>query len=433
MKKTDRQLATEALLEAFLVARIAEGQLVIDEYIDVLTNADSSSEDEDSSSEDEDHSKDDEEGEDDINTLGLGDGSLPPLSQMFLDAALTLHSTRYLQDSVKVPKTRTQLDLLLHEYKLNHPVIFRSFVCVTPATFDALVLKIQDDPVFHNNSPNPQIPVDNQLAVTLFRFSHFGNAASTQKVGLWAGVGYGTGSMMTALQWPDDEARECAKVWVEEQSCPMWRDGWLMVDGMSVPLYARPGFFGNSFFDRESNYSMNVQTHIPQEHESLLSLAEWVWADTAYPLQTWCQAPFKKYYRRLISFRPEKDTPENTRHNYYVSKIHICLEHCVGYLKGRWSSLCGLHLQINKPKDVHFASLWITCCIMLHNLAIQVEAGMDLEADEFYQKGVALSELTQGDDNETKRQQEVAHDVALLEARLTREQLKKGLFAYLGL
>ncbi|KAF8583705.1 hypothetical protein K439DRAFT_1617284 [Ramaria rubella] len=328
MKKTDRQLA---LLEAFLVARIAEGQLVIDEYIDALTNADSSSEDED-------HSEDDEEGEDDINTLGLGDGSLPPLSQTFLDAALTLHSTRYLQDSVKVPKTRTQPDLLLHEYKLNHPVIFRSFVRVTPATFDALVLKVQDDPVFHNNSLNSQIPVDNQLAVTLFRFGHFGNAASAQKVGLWAGGGYGTVDLctcrvmtalcrpefrMTASQWPDDEARECAKVWVEEQSCPMWRDGWLMVDGTLVPLYARPGFFGNSFFDRKSNYSMNVQllstpdlrivdygvgmpgsqhdstawlqTRIPQEHESLLSPAEWVWADTAYPLQTWCQAPFKKY------------------------------------------------------------------------------------------------------------------------------------------
>jgi len=31
-----------------------------------------------------------------------------------------------------------------------------------------------------------------------------------------------------------------------------------MVDGTLVPLYCRPGFFGNTWFDRKSNYSMNV-------------------------------------------------------------------------------------------------------------------------------------------------------------------------------
>ncbi|KAF8592799.1 hypothetical protein K439DRAFT_1610331 [Ramaria rubella] len=324
-----------------------------------------------------------------------------------------------------MPKNRIQPDLLLHEYRLDHPMIFRSFVCVTPATFDALVLKLQDDLVFHNKS-NPQMPVNKQIVVTLFCFGHFGNAASAQK-------------------WPDDEAKERAKAWVEEQSCLMWRDGWLMVDGMLVPLYTRPGFFGNSFFDRKSNYSMSVQlistpdlcivdygvgmpgsqhdstawlqTCIPQEHETLLSSVEWVWADTAYPLQTWCQAPYKK--------------------------IHIRSEHCVGYLKGCWSSLRGLQLKINKPKGVHFTSLWITCCITLHNLAIQIEAGMDGEADEFYHRGIALvqaehihreTEQVPVDvtwENETERQREVACDVALLEARLRWEELKKSLFSYL--
>jgi hypothetical protein len=50
-----------------------------------------------------------------------------------------------------------------------------------------------------------------------------------------------------------------AKEWVEENSCPAWRDGWLMVDGTLVPLAWRPGFFGNVFFDHKCNYSMNVQ------------------------------------------------------------------------------------------------------------------------------------------------------------------------------
>lgn len=50
-----------------------------------------------------------------------------------------------------------------------------------------------------------------------------------------------------------------AKEWVEDKSCPAWRNGWLMVDGTLVPLFRRPGYFGNVFFDRKSNYSLNVQ------------------------------------------------------------------------------------------------------------------------------------------------------------------------------
>ncbi|KAI5884959.1 uncharacterized protein SCHCODRAFT_01110332, partial [Schizophyllum commune H4-8] len=37
------------------------------------------------------------------------------------------------------------------------------------------------------------------------------------------------------------------------------RDGWLTVDGTLVPLYCRPGHFGNTFYNRKSNYSLNVQ------------------------------------------------------------------------------------------------------------------------------------------------------------------------------
>jgi hypothetical protein len=33
------------------------------------------------------------------------------------------------------------------------------------------------------------------------------------------------------------------------------------------------------------------------------------------------------------SYRPEKDTAENTKYNYYVSKVQIHSEHCIGFLK----------------------------------------------------------------------------------------------------
>lgn len=34
---------------------------------------------------------------------------------------------------------------------------------------------------------------------------------------------------------------------------------------------------------------------IPNEHDMLLGDDDWVWGDSAYPLQTWCQALYKKY------------------------------------------------------------------------------------------------------------------------------------------
>jgi hypothetical protein len=119
-----------------------------------------------------------------------------------------------------------------------------------------------------------QMPIEEQLAIAFYHFGHYGNAASTVKVALWAGVGYGTVCLVTcrimqaccdesfwrsSLRWADDDAKEHAKAWVEENSCPAWRNGWLMVDGTLVPLYARPAFYGNVFFDRKSNYSLNVQ------------------------------------------------------------------------------------------------------------------------------------------------------------------------------
>ena len=51
--------------------------------------------------------------------------------------------------------------------------------------------------MFHNNSENNQLPINLQLAITLFHFRNYSNAASIQKVGLWAGIGVGTVDLCT--------------------------------------------------------------------------------------------------------------------------------------------------------------------------------------------------------------------------------------------
>ncbi|KAF8547545.1 hypothetical protein OG21DRAFT_1570869 [Imleria badia] len=207
---------------------------------------------------------------------------------------------------------------------------------MTPECFNVLLATLQMDSVFHSQSNHSQMPIEMQLAIALYRFGHYGNAIGTKMVALWAGIGYGTVCLVTnrvmtavcreefrraTLYWPSGPEKEAAKQWVEDNSCVAWQDGWVLVDGTLILLYARPGFFGNSWYDRKSNYSLNVQivptpdlrivdysvglpgsqhdatafaeTRIYKENEVLLGEDERMWADTAYPLHGWCQAPYK--------------------------------------------------------------------------------------------------------------------------------------------
>jgi hypothetical protein len=108
------------------------------------------------------------------------------------------------------------------------------------------------------------MPIDEQLAIALFQFGHYGNAASTLKVAQWAGFGFGMVPLITnhvlkatcserfyksAFHWPSPQVKEAAKAWIQDASCPAWRDGWLIIDGTLVSLFICPGFFGNTFFD----------------------------------------------------------------------------------------------------------------------------------------------------------------------------------------
>jgi hypothetical protein len=141
-------------------------------------------------------------------------------------------------------------------------------------TFDALVARLEHDPVFFNNSNHPQLAVELQLAVALYRFGHDGNAASLQSVANWAGLGKGTVHLCTrrvmtavlrpsfmqqSVRMPTPAEKERAKRWVHDHSCKSWRNGWCFVDGTLVPLDERPTWYGPSYFDRKCNYSLNIQ------------------------------------------------------------------------------------------------------------------------------------------------------------------------------
>ena len=170
----------------------------------------------------------------------------------------------------------SQLHLVLVDFKASDMKRFRQNLRVSPGTFDSLLKKIENDPIFYNNAYTSQIPVHEQLAITLFRLGHDGNAASVIAVAQWGGVSSGavvkcTRRVMvaflalhdTVIHWPTEEEKERAKEWVESVSCTEWRGGFCMVDGTLVPLSQKPGHHGEAYFDRKSNYSLNIQVMPP--------------------------------------------------------------------------------------------------------------------------------------------------------------------------
>ncbi|KAJ7099756.1 hypothetical protein C8R44DRAFT_552807, partial [Mycena epipterygia] len=153
---------------------------------------------------------------------------------------------------------------VLGPLKDTRPDLFCQELRISPFTFDQLVDKLSGDPIFANNSNSGQMPVEDQLAIALFRFGHSGNAAGLQKVANWAGVGKGTITLvtrrvMTAILRPDFMSKAVRMPTEQAHLCRAWRNGWCMVDGTLVVLFDRPFWFGESYFDRKCNYSLNIQ------------------------------------------------------------------------------------------------------------------------------------------------------------------------------
>lgn len=128
-------------------------------------------------------------------------------------------------------------------------------------------------------------------------------------------------------------------------------------------------------------------TRIFLEHETILGPGEWIWADSAYPVETWCVPPFKKpahgeltpdqrtfnyHLSKVISILFDSKTSKT---NYSPVKIRIRIEHAIGLLKGRFQSLFELRIQVFSHDRHLWAIMWVRCCIILHNLILCIEGG----------------------------------------------------------
>ena len=227
-----------------------------------------------------------------------------------------------------------------------------------------------------------------------------------------------------------------------------------MVDGTTIPIFEKPHYFGESFYDRKAQYSINSQiintlnqqiidyatgfngsrhdthcfgsTRLSKPHEDLSPNREWCWGDVGYPLQSWLMIPYKIPNR----------TKENRDFNYALSRVRIRSEHAIGYLKGQFQSLKELQVRINNRKDMRFASYWIQVCIILHAFVIDHELEIN---QEWLVDGITWEQKQQQRErNFDEKQREVAegestrqHDISLSQGKRTREALKLRFFCSL--
>ena len=111
-----------------------------------------------------------------------------------------------------------------------------------------------------------------QLAICLNRLGHYGNSSSAADIADWAGVSVGNTElsmkwcMLAILSLHDSIIRrgnpnekEDSKKWVESCICPFWQNDYLIVDGTNILLFQCPSHYGETFYDRESRYSLNAQ------------------------------------------------------------------------------------------------------------------------------------------------------------------------------
>jgi len=184
-----------------------------------------------------------------------------------------IETTRVLHPAPPVPKS-SQLHLLDH-WRVHSPERFRRKLRVEPQTFDSLVSQIENHPIFHNNSNNPQFPVHIQLYVFLFRAGHYGNSSSPEDTSQWAGISVGAVEKSTdrviiallshhdeAIHLPDAVEKEQSKTYVEDALCTEWRGGFLLADGSKFPFYQRPGLHGDAWFDKDGAYSIDCQVDL---------------------------------------------------------------------------------------------------------------------------------------------------------------------------
>ncbi|OCH91582.1 hypothetical protein OBBRIDRAFT_834122 [Obba rivulosa] len=136
------------------------------------------------------------------------------------------------------------------------PAEFRRLVRISPTIFGIIENRIAPDPIFRSGpTGRRQTEVRVQLAVFLYHLGHYGNATSVSSIADWAGIANGS-----VINFSNPaQIKSARSMAVTQSGCEAWSGGYLAVDGTAIKLYQKLGLFGESWFNKSSNYAVALQ------------------------------------------------------------------------------------------------------------------------------------------------------------------------------
>jgi hypothetical protein len=142
----------------------------------------------------------------------------------------------------------------------------------------------------------------------------------------------------------------------------------LICDDRGRILYYIVGWPGSVF-----DATVLGQSAMGRRPADFFSNGEFLLADAGYSGSWWCCTPYRN---------PQAQLPINSEFNELFSSARVKIEHVNGILKGRFSSLKGLRIQVKKAKHFEDVNRWIVVCIILHNLLLSFEDAWTEEAEQ---------------------------------------------------
>ena len=328
-------------------------------------------------------------------------GRSHPRTRRLLALLEAFAEEQYIEPRNFVPKSNWAINIL-PQYSEDR---WRSFSRMSPRSFKHILCLISGNSVFYNNSTCQQAPIEAQFKIALWRLSQNGSASGYRPSASQWGVSEGHISncikrVVAALfqlreehiKWPSPSERRQESIKNDE------REGFLgavgKADGTDIVLQYKPGgvFDGEAFFNRKKRYALDLcvvcnsskkfiymltgfsnathdarvwaHTCLQQDPEIYFSTGQYILADSAYTSIEYLVPPYKAPHARSKEIR---------QFNRRLSSARIDIEHAFGILKGRWKSLTGLRLLLNSHKQFEYACMWLTACVVLHNILLDLD------------------------------------------------------------
>ncbi|CAD6985488.1 unnamed protein product, partial [Tilletia controversa] len=201
------------------------------------------------------------------------DSDLAHAAEM-LQAIDAVHHRRYLSTRSAVARLGVTIGERLLAYERDEDFLrYRQLVRMEPAAFRSIVSRLAVHPIF-NPKYGKTAPVEDQIAIALFRFGHDGNGASVKNTAELCAFSEGSIVNFTrravealcaleksVLCWASEGEKKESKKWVEDRcGVKKWRNGYASVDGVHILCAWGPGLDGgDSFMNRKRRFSFNIQ------------------------------------------------------------------------------------------------------------------------------------------------------------------------------